>query len=414
MKSLYKSILISFIIIITAIIIYILFVNSRPLANSKENSIDYPLVEITKLISKEHSINITAYGEVISERVLKIKYRDKGRIIRIGNNINNGVYIKKGDLLFEVDPFNIKNDLKEKNLSKRIILLTIQRIIGQMETTHLKQQELIVQRNIIKKQLNKILANENKVFSENSIDNLRLLLSSKEEKLLDNIELINLLSIELETNKAEIEKLDYNMAKLNNDLKETKVVAPFSGHISNLNIEVGQEISLNEVLGELSDSDNLEVKFSIGGIDYYKLMQFSNNGIGETITIKWLIGNKYYKAEAIINRIDGSINRQIAGINLYASIPSSSLSEIPLGAFVEIKLKRQVLSNSILVPLSSVFNNEFIFLLKDGRLKKQKIRIISEEYYGILIEDDELSGKNIVITRLSDMRNNMSINVLAK
>ena len=196
MKSLYKSILISFIIIITAIIIYILFVNSRPLANSKENSIDYPLVEITKLISKEHSINITAYGEVISERVLKIKYRDKGRIIRIGNNINNGVYIKKGDLLFEVDPFNIKNDLKEKNSSKKIILLTIQRIIGQMETTHLKQQELIVQRNIIKKQLNKILANENKVFSENSIDNLRLLLSSKEEKLLDNIELINLLSIE--------------------------------------------------------------------------------------------------------------------------------------------------------------------------------------------------------------------------
>jgi hypothetical protein len=143
-------------------------------------------------------------------------------------------------------------------------------------------------------------------------------------------------------------------------------------------------------------------------------MQFSNNGIGETITIKWLIGNKYYNAEAIINRIDGSINREIAGINLYASIPSSSLSEIPLGAFVEIKLKRQVLSNSILVPLSSVFNNEFIFLLKDGRLKKQKIRIISEEYYGILIEDDELSGKNIVITRLSDMRNNMSVNILAK
>ena len=414
MKSLYKSILASFIIIITAIIIYILFVNSRPLANSNNNNIDYPLVKVTKLISKEHIINITTYGEVISERVIKIKYRDKGRIIRIGNNINNGSYLRKGDLLFEVDPFNIKNNLKEKNSSKKIILLTIKRIISQIETTHLKQQELIVQRDIIKKQLNKKLANKNKVFSENSIDNLRLSLSSKEEKLLDNIELINLLSIELETYKAEIEKLDNNMARLNNDLKKTKVVAPFAGHISNLNIEVGQEISLNEVLGELSDSDNLEVKFSIGGIDYYKLMQFSNNGIGETINIKWLIGNKYYKEKAIINRIDGSINREIAGINLYASILSPSLSEIPLGAFVEIKLKRQLLSNSILVPLSSVFNNEFIFLLKDGRLKKQKIKIISEEFYGILIEDDELSGKNIVITRLSDMRDNMSVNISAK
>ena len=119
MKSLYKSFLVSFIVIIISVIIYILFSNSRPVANSKEDNIDYPIVETIKLISKEHVINITAYGEIISEKVVRIKYRDKGKIIRIGKNINNGEYLKKGDLLFEVDSFYLKNYLKEKYSSKR-------------------------------------------------------------------------------------------------------------------------------------------------------------------------------------------------------------------------------------------------------------------------------------------------------
>jgi len=407
-----KSLLVAFIVTTIAIIIYVLFSNTRPIISQKEDNIDYPIVETRKLISKENTINITAYGEVISTKVIIIKYRDNGRIIKIGKGINNGVFLNKGDLLFEVDSFNITNGLKDKYSSKKIMALNIKKLNSKIETTFLKRKELIIQRDIIENQLNKKLANKNKVFSENSIDEIRLSLSSKEEKLIDNKELTNSFSMDIETYKEEVAKLDNAIARLNNDLKETKVIAPYSGYISQFNIEIGKEISSNEVLAKLSASDALEVKFSIGGIDYYKLTQFANKGIGAHLDIKWLVGNKYYKGKAIINRIDGLINKEIAGINLYASIFGQS-SNIPLGAFVEIDLRKQTSSNSILVPLSSVFNNEFIFIVNNGRLKKYKIKIISEEFDGILIEDDSLSGKNIVVTRLSDMRDNMQVNILA-
>ena len=55
----------------------------------------------------------------------------------------------------------------------------------------------------------------------------------------------------------------------------------------------------------------------------------------------------------------------------------------------------------------------FIFIIKNGRLKKQKIKIISQESNGILIEDDGLSGKNIAVTRLSNMQDDMQVNILA-
>jgi len=413
MKSLLKSFLVSLIIITIAVVIYIVFSRTGPIISQKEDNIDYPLVETIKLISKENTINIMAYGEVISAQVIKIKYRDKGRIIKVGKNINNGSLVKKDDLLFEVDSFDIKNDLQDKYLSKKIITLNIKKLDSKIETKLLRRKELIIQRNIVKKQLNKKLANKNKVFSENSIDEIRLSLSLKEEKLIDNKELTNSLVMELETYKEEVKKINNTIARFNNDLKETKVFAPYSGHISQLNMEVGQEISSNEVLAELSASDDIEVKFSIGGADYYKLNKFTNKGIGANIDIKWMIGNKFYKEKAIINRIDGLINREIAGINLYAGITAQS-SNIPLGAFVEINLKQQISSKSISVPLSSVFNNKFIFIVNKGRLKKQKIRIISEEFNGVLIEDDDLSGKNIIVTRLSNMQDNMQVNILSE
>lgn len=413
MRSFLKSFLVSFIIITIGVIIYIIMSSTRPAISQKEDDIDYPIVETKKLNSKENTINITAYGEVISTKVIKIKYRDKGRIIRIGKNINNGAFLNKGELLFEVDSFNISNDLLDNYSSKKIILLNIKKLNTQIETKNLSREQLVTQRDIIRIQLNKKLANKNKVFSQNSIDELRLSLSLKEQKLIENKELINSLSIQIETYKEEVEKINNTISRLDNDLKETKVVAPYSGHISLLNIEVGKEVSSNEVLAELSSSDGLEVKFSIGGIDYYKLSKFTNKGIGSNIDIKWLVGNKYYKGKAIIDRISGVINREIAGINLYASIVTEA-SNIPIGAFVEIDLKHKLLSNSILVPLSSIFNNEFIFIVEEGRLQKQKIKIISEEFNGVLIEADILSGKDIVITRLSDMRDNMQVNILAR
>ena len=412
MKSMLKSFLVSFMIIIVAVIIYVIFSRTSPITSQKEDNIDYPLVETIKLISKENTINIMAYGEVISAKIIKVKYRDKGRIIKVGKNINNGALLKKDDFMFEVDSFNIKNDLQDKYLSKKIIALNIKKLNFKIETGLLRREELITQRNIIKKQLNKKLANKNNVFSEKSIDEHRMSLSLKEEKLIDNKELTNSFVMEVGTYKEEVEKLNNTIVRLNNDLKETKVFAPYSGYISQLNMEVGKEISSNEVLAELSASDALEVKLSIGGVDYHKLNQFTNKGIGASIDIKWLVGSKYYTSKAIINRIDGLINREIAGINLYAYITLQS-SDIPLGAFVEVNLKQLVSSKSILVPLSSVFNNEFIFIIKNGRLQKQKIKIISQESNGILIEDDGLSGKNIAVTRLSNMQDDMQVNILA-
>jgi len=413
MKPLFKNIIISFLIIILAFIVYYFFLNSRPVATAKQANIELPIVNTLKLSSIKYLLNIKTYGEIVSDRILNIKYRENGKIIKIGKNIKNGEYINKGDLIFKVDSFYIENEIEEKITSRKILFYNLKKINFQISSNELKQKEIIVQRDIIKNQLDRRTAVKSQAFSDNSIDELRLSLSLKEQSLIDNIELINILNIELETLNTEIDKIQIIIDKLNNDLEETTVSAPFSGHISNLNIEVGKEITSNDNLAVLSDTDNLEAKFFIGGSDYFKLTQFKNNGLEEVVNIKWVIGNKSYKTKGKISRIDGLINKEIAGINIYAKI-DKSLPKIPLGAFIEINLISNTPSDAIIVPSSSIFQNKYIYLVRNQKLIKREIIVISEEREGIIIKDNNLSGNYIATTRLSNMKDNMQVETLQK
>ena len=413
MKPLFKNIIISFLIIILAFIVYYFFLNSRPVATAKQENIELPIVNTLKLSSIKYLLNIKTYGEIVSDRILNIKYRENGKIIKIGKNIKNGGYIHKGDLIFKVDSFYIENEIEEKITSRKILFYNLKKINFQISSNELKQKEIIVQRDIIKNQLDRRTAVKSQAFSDNSIDELRLSLSLKEQSLIDNIELINILNIELETLNTEIDKIQIIIDKLNNDLEETTVSAPFSGHISSLNIEVGKEITSNDNLAVLSDTDNLEAKFFIGGSDYFKLTQFKNNGLEEVVNIKWVIGNKSYKTKGKISRIDGLINKEIAGINIYAKI-DKSLPKIPLGAFIEINLISNTPSDAIIVPSSSIFKNKYIYLVRNQKLIKREIIVISEEREGIIIKDNNLSGNYIATTRLSNMKDNMQVEILQK
>ena len=126
-----------------------------------------------------------------------------------------------------------------------------------------------------------------------------------------------------------------------------------------------------------------------------------------------MIGNKFYEKKGRVSRIDGLVNKEIAGINVYAKL-EESLPLIPLGAFVEINLNSDLTSRAIKVPTSSIFDNKYIYLVRNNRLIQHKISIISEENDGVLIEDNNLSGNYIATTRLSNMQDNMQVQTITK
>ena len=409
MRIFSKSVLLSILILLISVAFYFVFINSKPEAHSKKNPIEVPLVETFPLESKYYSSAIKSFGEIITTKEIDIKYPESGKIFEVGN-ISSGSSIKKGDLLFRVDAFEIENDIKQNEAEKNVINSKIGKLKKQIFSKNLYMKEVENQKKILSKQLKNKLSIASNVISENSLDELRLSLSRLDESLINIREIIDVLHIDLETNKIELNKLDIVFSRYQNDLNKTYVRAPFSGHIENIKMYAGQEIFKNEILGKLKDTKNLEVKFFIGGEDYNNLLKFHNRGIGKSIEVKWLVGKKEYVSEAIITRLDGEINNDTDGLNLYAKLVKNN--NIPIGAFVEINMKRILKYKTIKIPNSAVFNNKYIYLLEGKYLNKKKINVVSEESDGLLIKDNDLDGKFIVVTRLSEMQNNMQVQSL--
>ena len=410
MKIYTKVILLPFFVLLLSALIYFLFVNSKPVAYSKKNVTEFPLVETSVLKKDNYATNINSFGEVISTKSIDIKYPKNGKIFEVGN-VSNGSFIKKGDLIFRIDPFEIENAINQNKAEKNIIIYNIEKLKKQISSKELFKKEIKNQKHILSEQLTNKLNIEGSSISKNSLDELRLSISRLEENLINTNELIDVLNIDFKTNEIRLKKINFIIEQNQNDFFNTRVIAPFTGYIENFKIFEGQEIFSNESLGTLTDIENLEVKFFIGGEDYNNLLQFKDKGINSSIKIKWSVGKKEYFSEGIIVRLDGELNSDIAGINLYAKLTENK-NNIPIGAFVEINMQRKIDKESIKIPYSAVFNNKYIYLLNGNKLKKTKIKIIGEEKDGLLIENADLSGKSIVLTRLSDMQDDMQVKSL--
>ena len=131
MKIYTKVILLPFFVLLLSALIYFLFVNSKPVAYSKKNVTEFPLVETSVLKKDNYATNINSFGEVISTKSIDIKYPKNGKIFEVGN-VSNGSFIKKGSVAAI-----IQGDSKSVLTGERTALNFISHISGIATKTNL-------------------------------------------------------------------------------------------------------------------------------------------------------------------------------------------------------------------------------------------------------------------------------------
>ena len=87
-------------------------------------------------------------------------------------------------------------------------------------------------------------------------------------------------------------------------------------------------------------------------------------------------GIEVSKANAKITRAESIINKKDGGGRLYADLPKSDLHNIPLGAFVKVNFYGGDLKNVIELPEEALFENNYIFINKNGRTKKIFVEVL--------------------------------------
>ena len=307
---------------------------------------------------------VALFGEVITSRRSELRALVGGQVIKVGDNFKEGAVVKKGELLLRIDDFEYRNSVTEETAKLDVMTRDFERA-----------DELFKQGSI----------------SEQFRDNA-LLERTQQELVL-----------------SESEK----------DLRDTELFAPFDGVINDVQATLGKQVStFNDKIGEIIDIKNMEVRFSISKSQYGRLLEDESEILGRTVEMRWTVGQKDLIFDASISRVGAEITSNTGGVNIFATIEMDKEQETPLrpGAFVRLRMPDKTYESVIRIPETAVYDDKYIFIVKDQRLKKVIVAISGYDQSNVLIQPSEelmiQNGDLIVTNQLREAGEGVKVDIL--
>ncbi len=310
------------------------------------------------LLRRTYVANINAFQNI------ELRAKVPGYLERI--LVDEGKFVKKGQLLFALNDAELKVQLAEASA-----VLASARAEVKMAQVELTRVEGLVNKNIV---------------TRSELDLAKAKLSSTQAKVQEAV--------------AREEK-----AKIG--LSQTLVRAPFSGIIDRIPLKVGSLIAEGTLLTTLSDIHSVHVYFNVSENEY---LQFVKNGgmkenAGQKIKLELSDGSDYpYPGK--IETMEGEIEKETGSIAFRASFPNPD-NLLKHGASGKIILNSSV-SGAILIPQRSVFeiqDKNYVFVLnKENKVNMRSIEQDTRLEDLILVKSGLEDGDRIVYEGVQNIR----------
>lgn len=206
---------------------------------------------------------------------------------------------------------------------------------------------------------------------------------------------------------ANLEKAQAAVDLANAMLLENTITAPFSGTISSINVEIGENITPMKPVIRLISTRGLSVKISVPENEIHQIQ------IGDP-------------AEVIIpslngQRFQGKVNEKgITASLLTHSYPVKVLIEQPSADLVpdmiaKVMLKADV-NKGIVIPANIVLidnNSKFVWIVDKGKATRRKVTITGYSGKGVVVSEGLQAGDSVIIEGYQKVSEGMKVNGLA-
>ncbi len=178
-------------------------------------------------------------------------------------------------------------------------------------------------------------------------------------------------------------------------LAYTRVVAPFSGYVTQRHVSLGQTLNIGDPLLDMLGSSSQEITVSLAAAQWRLI---DKNGAPSSVTLHGDNGEKI--GTATITHSAGFVDSATRQYSLYLSVDPVNTS-IAVGSFVQIRLPSVVVGNSLKIPAASLTREGYVWYVNE---KQQLQRFAGEVvfYQGdwVIVQQPEAGGENWQIATL--------------
>ncbi len=370
---------------ITIFLILILKLTSNDKA-LQDKTAEVFLVETEKIILKNNSPEYLFYGNVEAKNQVDVILQLPGKIINISPKVLSNKYFEKGEKIFELDPFNYKQELIKKKSE-------LEELRNKLKSENLIFSEIEKQQIFSKKNYDRKSQLVGDIITNKNLEDAATELSINNAKVLD-------IKSNIQAMLSSIKVAESQVSLAQRNLKDTVYRAPFSGKLDNNLIEVGLEVTAGRVLGKLLNTSDLNVQFFVGENTYTNISDL----LGKEANVLWKKSNFKKNYLAKVFYIDSAINKERAGLNIKAKLEEISENDpIKPGVFVEVIIEGPVVPESYLVDEKSIYEDTFIYVLEEYQAVRKKINIEGFVKDKVIITGNNLDNKKIILTRINNL-----------
>ncbi len=195
--------------------------------------------------------------------------------------------------------------------------------------------------------------------------------------------------IKLFLSRFNVHKLYFSVRNLEILLDKHYFYAPFNGSIVSANLRVGSSVRVGTLLGEIINLEQMEVAMPVEAkdirwIDRQQLITFTSTEIPG----KWT-GN--------ITRIGSDIDTRSQTVQIHVSMNNEPGAALLNGTFLEARIPGHRIDNAYAIPPKAIYEDKYVYLITDGKLKRSPVTIVRREPNRIIIDDGIMDGDTLVV-----------------
>jgi len=367
------------------ILLAVLIKMNPPEAQQRENfGGPQMVVETTTVEKQDYKVRLQSYGTVQPRTQSMLVAQVRGQIVSVNENVRDGGFFEKGDILGQIDPRDYEADVRISEAS----LADARQALAEAEARS-----------------NQALEDWERLGNTGDAPDLVLRVP------------------QLEAAKARVSSAKSSLQKANLDLERAQIVAPFAGRILRKLVDVGQVVSPNTQLAEIYATDVVEIRLPIrnrdlGFIDLPERFRFAdaNGANNAAVTIHSdLIGNETWNAHLV--RTESAIDEAARQLHVIAQIedpfgPANiGRSPLKIGQYVTAEIEGSALSEVLVVPNSTIYQGSYVYIVEDDLLRRKDVVIAWQNDNDAIISDGIKDGDQLVTTALGQVTSGLRVAV---
>ncbi|HBR95601.1 MAG TPA: hypothetical protein DEA90_15680 [Opitutae bacterium] len=356
----------------------------RPAATPREV---IPSVRYLEISAQDETPTIHTYGNVQSYFEAQLAAQVSGEIQDISAQFNAGQFVKKGELLLEIDPADY------------------QAVIAEEEANLASMQQALAE-EIIRSEL----------AAEDWTESGRALDSASE---------LTLRKPQLAAAQASVASAQASLQKAQLDLDRTKIRAPFDAIIQSRSASPGNIVSSGSSLGSLIATEKAEVRLPLTSAQVQRInlealadTEDKHAPLNATLTTATLPQAQW---TATLTRNEPSVNLNNQVIYVIGEIAEpfkDPQAFLPIGAFVDASIPANTIKDAYRVPNTALVEDHYVWIIDENTtLQRLPVTRLVADGDDLLLHIESIAKDasiQVAIRPLNSFRIGQKVNPIAK